>query len=172
MILWFSETTKIQVRRIGIIRLSTLAFNRAYGCFGHPIWVVYLTEQVVIGTANHAYVWVAFAKEHCTAMVLRISSPMLQRGSRKCGTLGAWFSEPPNKELERCRQPYSHGPWPERVRSAAGAFPFFGGRSEARVRSKWGSLFVANRLPRRRISVFLLLSRRKPSAHPCQPPGW
>jgi len=33
-------------------------------------------------------------------MVLRVSSPMLQRGSRKCGTLGAWFSEPPNKELE------------------------------------------------------------------------
>jgi hypothetical protein len=57
---------------------------------------------------------------------------------------------------------YSHGPWPERVRSAAGAFPFLGGRSEAMVRSKWGSLFVANRLPRRRISVFLLLSRRKP----------
>jgi hypothetical protein len=48
------------------------------------------------------------------------------------------------------------------VRSAAGAFPFLGGRSEAMVRSKWGSLFVANRLPRRRISVFLLLSRINP----------
>lgn len=73
--------------------------------------------------------------------------------------------------LERCRQPYSHGPWPERVRSAAGSFPCLGGRSEAMVRSKWGSLLVANRLSRRRISVFLLLSRRKPEAHPCQPPG-
>ena len=32
-------------------------------------------------------------------MVLRISSPMPQRGSRKCGILGGWFSEPLNKEL-------------------------------------------------------------------------
>jgi hypothetical protein len=32
-------------------------------------------------------------------MVLRISSPMPQPGSRKCGTVGARFSEPPNKEL-------------------------------------------------------------------------
>jgi hypothetical protein len=54
---------------------------------------------MVVGPANHDYVWVAFAKEHCTAMVLLISSPMPQRGSRKCGTLGAWFSELPNKEL-------------------------------------------------------------------------
>jgi hypothetical protein len=53
-------------------------------------------------------------------------------------------------------------PWTERVRSAAGATPFLGGRSEAMVRSKRWSLFVANCLPRRRISVFLLLSRRNP----------
>jgi hypothetical protein len=32
-------------------------------------------------------------------MVLRLFSPMPQCGSRKGGTLGAWFSDPPNKEL-------------------------------------------------------------------------
>ena len=31
--------------------------------------------------------------------VFRVLSPMPQGGSRKCGTLGAWFSEPPSKEL-------------------------------------------------------------------------
>jgi hypothetical protein len=73
-----------------------------------------------------------------------------------------WFTEPAKKALERCKQPYTHGSLPESVRSAAGAFPLLSGRSEAMVRSMWGGLFVANRLPRRRISVFLLLSRRKP----------
>jgi hypothetical protein len=44
---------------------------------------VYRYEHVVIGPANHAYTSVAFAKEHCGAMVLLLSSPMPQRGSRK-----------------------------------------------------------------------------------------
>ena len=87
------------VRRIGLVRLCTFSFNRAYRWSSHPILVVYPAEHVVIGPANHTFVWVAFANKHCTAMVLRISSSMAQRGSRKCGTLGAWFSEPPNKEL-------------------------------------------------------------------------
>ena len=64
---------------------------------------MYRAEHVVIRPANLAYVWVALAKEHCRAMVLRVSSPMPQRGSRKCGTLGEWFSEPPNKELAEHR---------------------------------------------------------------------
>jgi len=42
-----------------------------------------LAEHVVIEPANHAYVWVAFAKEYRTAMVWRVSSPMPQRGSPK-----------------------------------------------------------------------------------------
>ena len=88
------------VSSIGLVRLRTLAFNRAYGWTDHPILVVYPTEHVVIGPANHSHAWVASANEHCTAMVLLISSPMPQRGSRKYGTLGAWFSEPPNKELD------------------------------------------------------------------------
>ncbi|MFM7518494.1 MAG: hypothetical protein ACKO3V_16280, partial [Pirellula sp.] len=81
------------------VSLRSLAFKRAYGGFGHPIWDVYLAEHVVIGPANHAYSWVAFDKEHCTASVVRVTSPMPQRGSRKGGRLGVWFSEPPNKEL-------------------------------------------------------------------------
>jgi len=89
------------VSSIGLVRQRTLAFNRAYGWTDHPILVVYPAEHLVIGPANHAYFWVAFAKEHCTEMVLLISSPMPQRGSRKCGTLGAGFSEPPIKELDR-----------------------------------------------------------------------
>jgi hypothetical protein len=32
-------------------------------------------------------------------MVLRVSSPMPQDGSRKGGTCEAWFSEPAKKEL-------------------------------------------------------------------------
>ena len=86
------------VSSIRLVRLRTLAFNRAYSWTDHPILVVYPAEHVVIGPANHSYVWVASAKEHCIAMALQISSPMPQLGSRKCGTLGAWFSEPPIKE--------------------------------------------------------------------------
>jgi hypothetical protein len=37
-------------------------------------------------------------------MVLRVSSAVPQRGFRKCGTLGEWLSEPPNKELGLHRQ--------------------------------------------------------------------
>ena len=94
------------VNTIGLVRLRTLAFNRAYGSTDHSILVMYPAEHLVIGPANHAYFWVAFAKEHCTEMVLLISSPMPQRGSRKCGTLGTWFSEPPNKELG-CFMPWT-----------------------------------------------------------------
>ena len=79
--------------------ITTATFNRAYGWSGDPNCVLYRSDNVVIGPANQAYTWVAFAKEHSTAMVLRVSSQMPQRGSRKCGTLGGWFSEPPNKEL-------------------------------------------------------------------------
>ena len=32
---------------------------------------------------------------------------MPKRGSRKCGKLGAWFSEPPNKELGLAFRPFS-----------------------------------------------------------------
>jgi hypothetical protein len=42
-----------------------------------------LAEREVIEPANHAYVWVAFAKEYRTTMVLWISSLMPQRGSPK-----------------------------------------------------------------------------------------
>ena len=87
------------MRRIGLVKLCTFAFNRAYGWSGHSILVVYPAEDVVIGPANYSFAWVAFAKEQCTAMVLRVSSSMPQRGSRKCGKLVGWFSEPPNKEL-------------------------------------------------------------------------
>ena len=38
-------------------------------------------------------------KDHCTVMVLLDSSLMSQSGSRKDEPVGAWFSEPPNKEL-------------------------------------------------------------------------
>ena len=79
--------------------ITTAAFNRAYGWSGDPNCVLYRSENVVIGSARQVYTWVAFAKEYCIAMVLRVSSQMLQCGSRKCGTLGAWFSEPPNNEL-------------------------------------------------------------------------
>jgi hypothetical protein len=41
----------------------------------------------------------AFASEHCTSMVLRLSSPMPHRGSRKGGAPREWFSEPSNKEF-------------------------------------------------------------------------
>jgi len=82
-----------------LVSLRTLAFKRAYGGSDHPIWDLYLAEHVVNGPANHAYSWVAFDKKHCTATVLRVSSPLPQRGSRKGGRLGVWFSEPPNNEF-------------------------------------------------------------------------
>jgi hypothetical protein len=47
------------------------------------ISLMYLIELLVIGSVNHAYAWVFFAKEHCTAMVLRVFSPMPQRISRE-----------------------------------------------------------------------------------------
>ena len=63
--------------------ISTAAFNRAYGRSGHRIWVAYRTEHVVIRPANHGHAWVAFAKEHCTAMVFAGIQP----------DAAAWFSE-------------------------------------------------------------------------------
>ena len=54
---------------------------------------------MVIGSANHAYDFLITAKEQCTATVLLDSSLMSQSGSRKDEPVGAWFSEPPNKEL-------------------------------------------------------------------------
>ena len=65
-----------------------------------PSKFVCVREEVVIGPANPAYVWVSCTKERCTAMVLSISRPVLTRGSRKGWTLGGWFSEPPNTEFE------------------------------------------------------------------------
>ena len=66
---------------------------------GNPSWFFCHREQMVVEAANHAFAWVACIKESCTAMVLRVSIPMLKRGSRKGGTLGALFSKPPNTEL-------------------------------------------------------------------------
>jgi hypothetical protein len=61
---------------------------------GRPSWFVCDREEVVIGPANYAYVWVTCTKERCTAMVLHVSGSMLELGSRKglctrgevCGT--------------------------------------------------------------------------------------
>ncbi len=50
---------------------------------GRPSPFVCDREEVVIGPANHGYDWVTCTKESCTAMVLRVSAPMLKRGSRK-----------------------------------------------------------------------------------------
>jgi hypothetical protein len=78
--------------------ITTATFNGAYGWSGDPNCVLYRSENVVIGLANHTFAWVAFAKEHCTAMVFgypaRCRSVVHGRGA-----LGAWVSEPPNNEL-------------------------------------------------------------------------
>jgi hypothetical protein len=60
---------------------------------------VYRDEHVVIGPANYAYAWVALVKDYFTAMVLMESIPMRQRGLRKGGACGAWFSEPGKIDL-------------------------------------------------------------------------
>ena len=52
---------------------------------GRPSWFVFVREELFIGPANPAYVWVTCTKELCTKMVLRVSGPMLKRGSRKGG---------------------------------------------------------------------------------------
>ena len=54
---------------------------------GYPSWFVCHREQVVIEPANHAFAWVACIKERCTAMVLRVSIPIMQPGSLKGGTV-------------------------------------------------------------------------------------
>ena len=66
---------------------------------GRPACLVCDREEVFIGAANHCYNWVTFAKEFCTTVVLRVSSPVLKCCLRKGGTLGAWFSEPSNTEF-------------------------------------------------------------------------
>ena len=66
---------------------------------GRPACLVCDREEVVIGPANHCYTWVTSTKECHTTMVLRVSSSVPKCGLRKGGTLGAWFSEPPNTEL-------------------------------------------------------------------------
>ena len=86
---------------IRLVRLRALAHYHLIGCSGQPISGVYRDEHVVIGPANLVYAWVALVKEHCTAMALRESTTMPQRGSRKGGTCRAWFSEPAKKKL--CR---------------------------------------------------------------------
>jgi hypothetical protein len=82
-----------------LVRLRAFALYRANGCSGQPISGVYRYEHVVIGPANYSYAWVALVKEHCTAMALRESIPMPQRGSRNGGACGVWFSEPAKKEF-------------------------------------------------------------------------
>ena len=52
---------------------------------GSPSCFICHREEVVIGPANHNYAWVTCTKECCTAMALRVSGPMLKRGSRKGG---------------------------------------------------------------------------------------
>jgi hypothetical protein len=63
------------VRRIRLVRLRTLAYNRAGGVSGHPIRAVYRSEHVVIGPANHFYAWLNVVKESCTAMVFEYPAP-------------------------------------------------------------------------------------------------
>jgi hypothetical protein len=58
--------------------ITLASFNRAYGWSGDPSCVLYRSENVVIGSARQVYTWVAFAKEYCIAMVLRVSSQMLR----------------------------------------------------------------------------------------------
>lgn len=66
---------------------------------GRPACLVCDREEVVIGPANHCYTWVTSTKECYTTMVLRVSSSVPKCGLRKGGTLGAWFSEPPNTDF-------------------------------------------------------------------------
>ena len=55
---------------------------------------LYRSDNVVVGLASQAYTWVAFAKERCTAMVLRVSSQMPQRGSRNL-PIKSWVARRP-----------------------------------------------------------------------------
>jgi hypothetical protein len=57
---------------------------------------VYRIKQVVIGPANYAYGWLAFAKVQGTPTFLAESSSVLQRGSHKGKTMGPWFTDPSN----------------------------------------------------------------------------
>ncbi len=53
---------------------------------------MYRAEHVLIGPANHAYIRIAFGKEHTTAMVLRIKPDaaawFTERGDIRGGVLG------------------------------------------------------------------------------------
>jgi hypothetical protein len=53
----------------------------------------------LLQTQTAHYAWVFRPKEHCTAMVLRASTPMQLGGSRTCDSFGGWQLEPPNKEF-------------------------------------------------------------------------
>jgi hypothetical protein len=44
---------------------------------------------------NHALAFEAIVKEDCTAMALRETGQVHQRGSRKGEGSGEWFAEPP-----------------------------------------------------------------------------
>jgi hypothetical protein len=63
-----------------------------------PSWFVCEREEVVIGPANPAYVWVSCTKERCTAMVFGYPGQCLSVVHGKVGALGGWFSEPPNEQ--------------------------------------------------------------------------
>ena len=52
---------------------------------GRPACLVCDREEVVIGPANEVYDWMNFIKQRCAAMVLLVSGPMLELGSRKGG---------------------------------------------------------------------------------------
>jgi hypothetical protein len=52
---------------------------------GRPASLDFDREEVVIGPANVVYDWMNFIKQRCTAMVLLVSGPMLELGSRKGG---------------------------------------------------------------------------------------
>ena len=86
-------------------RISQTVYFGLQSCF----WLVCPSDlgYVTCRTCGYRTRKPLLYKEHCTAMVLRESSLMPQRGFRKCGTLGGWFSEPPNKELGCARR------WPK-----------------------------------------------------------
>jgi len=54
--------------------------------------------------------WVHLLRDTALQWFGGVTSPMPQGGSRKRGTFGAWFSEPPNKELAIHANDYQHDP--------------------------------------------------------------
>ena len=106
LITWYAHSPKLlrcpskgqpkKYSKNWISHTGQLGLQSCLFCCGHPIRNLYRTKHVVIGPANHAYIWVAFAEKGCTAWVLRIYIPMPQGGLRKGGTFGAWLPDPPN----------------------------------------------------------------------------